>query len=161
MKKRTSIILVSVSLIVMSVAYYLIKYVTKSKTVEHNALAVLFTLLAVLVLYIAYKELIRRFSRKRIPKEEYAFLYGLEKQQITGEVEFYFTLSQPKNVNFSILNSRMEELQVLADKEFGTGGHILRYDTNALQNGIYFYCLRSDNQKTLKRMIVQHDNLTA
>ena len=161
MKKRTSIILVCVSLVVMSAAYYLIKYVTKSKTFEHNALAVLFTLLGVLVLYIAYKELIRRFSRKQIPKEEYAYLYGLERQQITGEVEFYFTLSQPKNVNFSILNSRMEELQVLADKEFGTGGHILRYDTNALKNGVYFYCLRSDNQKTLKRMIVQHDNLTA
>jgi hypothetical protein len=159
MKRKTSIILVLISLVVMSVAYYLFRYVVRDRSFEANALATLFTILALLVLYIAYRELLRHFGRGAVVKEDYATLYGLEKPRITGEVEFYFSINEPKQVAFSILSSTMEELQVLADRVFDKGGHIIRFDTNELQNGVYFYCLRSNNQKTMKRMVVQHDNL--
>lgn len=160
MKKRTSIILVLTSLVVMSVIYYLFRYVVEDRTFVSKALAVLFTILGVLVLYLAYKELLRHFGKGIPPKEDYAVLYGLERSRVTGEVEFYFTIDQPKKVLFSLLNSRLEEIQVLADQEYKIGGHIVRYDTTSLAEGVYFYCLRSENQKTMKRMLVQHDKLT-
>lgn len=160
MKKRTAILFVGISLVLMSTAFYLLKYVVRNRTFEYNALAVLFTLLAVFVLYIAYRELLRRFGKGRVPNEQYAVLYGLEHMPVSGEVEFYFTISQPKRLAFEILHSDMRELQVLADREFEPGGHIVRFDTTVLPEGVYFYCLRSDNQKTMKRMQVQHDKLT-
>jgi hypothetical protein len=158
--KKTSIILVLISLVVMSGLFYLLKYVIRDRTFEYNTLAIVFSILGIFVLYLAYKELLRHFGRGSIVKEEYATLYGLEKPRITGEVEFYFTINQAKHILFSVLNSRLEEVAVVADTEYPIGGHILRYDTSALQNGIYFYCLRSENQKTMKRMHIQHDNLT-
>jgi hypothetical protein len=158
--KRTSIILVLISLVVMSVVFYLFKYVVKDRSFEYNTLAVIFTVLGIFVLYIAYKELLRHFGKGGIVKEDYAVLYGLEKPRITGEVEFYFTVNQDKHILFSVLDSRLEEVEVLTDREYPTGGHIVRYDTSVLQDGIYFYCLRSENQKTMKRMLIQHDKVT-
>jgi hypothetical protein len=159
MKRKTSIILVLISLVVMSAAYYLFRYVVRDRSFEATALASLFTILAIFVLYIAYRELLRHFGKGAPVKEDYATLYGLEKPRVTGEVEFYFSINAPRQISFVILSGDLQELQVLADREFAKGGHIIRFDTSALQNGIYFYCLRSDNQKTMKRMLVQHDNL--
>lgn len=160
MKKQTSITLVLTSFVLMSVTYYLMRYVVGNKTVAFYALATIFTISAVLLLYISYKELLRRLGKGAPVKEDYAVLYGLENSRVSGEVEFYFTLEQPRQLTFMLLNSALEELEVLADQQFGQGGHILRYDTGKLEDGIYFYCLKSDNQKTMKRMVVQHDKLT-
>ena len=95
----------------------------------------------------------------QVAKENYAVLYGLEKQQITGEVEFYFTMDQAKKIIFNILDERMDVQQTLVESDYDSGGHIVRFDTTILPNGIYFYCLQSENQKTMKRMVIQHDKL--
>lgn len=160
MKKRTSVILVLISLVVMSVAYYLFRFVVRDRSFEANALAVLFTLMGVLVLFIAYRELLRRFGKGSVVKEDYAVLFGLEKPKITGEVEFYFTMNQPKHIVFMILDQQMNPLQTIADQDYQSGGHILRFNTESLTDGIYFYCLQSENQKTMKRMFIQHDKMT-
>lgn len=161
MKKRTSIILVLVSLVVMSVSYYLLRFVVANRTFEMYALATLFTLMALLLFYIAYKELLRRLGKGMPVKEDYAVLYGLESKTVTGEVEFYFTTEKPRTIAFMLLNRELQQLELLEEREFDSGGHIIRYNTVKLPNGIYFYCIQSDNQKTMKRMVVQHDNLTA
>jgi hypothetical protein len=49
---------------------------------------------------------------------------------------------------------------VLKEAEMKSGGHIIRFDSSQLANGIYFYCLETDNQKTLKKMKVFHDKLS-
>ena len=160
MKKKTSIILVVVSLVVMSVAWYLVRFVVRDRSFEASALAVLFTLMAFVVLYIAYKELLKRLGKGAPVKEDYAVLFGLEKPQITGEVEFYFTINQPKHILFTILDQQMNPLQTVTDQDYQAGGHILRFNTHSLDNGVYFYCLESENQKTMKRMLIQHDKMT-
>lgn len=160
MKKKTSIILVLISLVVMSVSYYLIRFVVRDRSMEATALAILFTLMGVMVLYIAYRELLKRFGKGSPVKEDYAVLFGLEKPKITGEVEFYFTMNQPKHIVFTILDQQMQPVQVIADQDYQSGGHILRFNTESLDNGVYFYCLESENQKTMKRMFIQHDKMT-
>lgn len=161
MKKRRNIILVLISLVVMSVSYYLFRFVVPDRTVESYALATLFTLMAIMLFYIAYKELLRRLGKGMPVKEDYAVLYGLEQKTVSGEIEFYFTTEHPRQMAFVLLDQQLKQLEVLSEGEFETGGHIIRYNTDQLANGIYFYCIQSDNQKTMKRMIVQHDNLTA
>lgn len=130
-------------------------------SIAKYGLGILLTSIVVLVLVIAYRKMLTYFGRERLIKEHYAVLYELEKPRISGEVEFYFTVDQPKHVILSILDSALQELLIITDADFGIGGHIVRYDTSGLSNGIYFYCLRSDNQKTMKRMVVQHDKVSA
>ncbi len=139
---------------------YRVNFVKGIRSWESKLLGTLIVLAAVAMLYIAYKAVIKRFSKGALKKEDYALLFDLENKTQSGGLEFYFTIEQPKKVVFSILNAKMETIEVVQDREFSSGGHIIRFDTNALQDGVYFYCLETDNQKTMKKMHVQHDNMT-
>jgi hypothetical protein len=108
---------------------------------------------------IAYKLLINKFSKGTVKRENYAQLYDLEKPYQSGVVEFYFVLEEPKKVALKILDQQMGEKLLVIEDEFSADGHIVRFDTLKLENGIYFYCLETSNQKTMKKMFVVHDNL--
>lgn len=160
MKKKSLLSLVGLSLLITCLILYRVNFVKGIRSWESKVLGTLIVLAAVSMLYIAYKAVIKRFSKGTLKKEEYALLFDLENKKQSGGLEFYFTIEQPKKVVFSILNAKMETIEVIQDKEFSSGGHIIRFDTNALQDGVYFYCLETDNQKTMKKMHVQHDNMT-
>lgn len=160
MSKKAIISLISLSLIISLLVLYRVNYVKGIRSWESNVLAILIGLAAISMLYIAYKELIKRFSKSKIDATDYARLYDLEKTTVTGEVEFYFSIEQPKEVVFTILTQNMDELEVVTSGSFKQGGHIVRYDTNKLDTGIYFYCLQTPNQKTMKKIKVQHVNMT-
>lgn len=160
MKKRTVLTLVGLSLTITSLILFRVNFVKGIRSWESKVLGTLIALVAIMMLYIAYKSVIKRFSKGVLKKEDYALLFDLESKVQSGELEFYFTIEQDKQVVFSILNVKMEAIKVLQDKPFPSGGHIIRFDSNDLENGTYFYCLETDNQKTMKKMVVQHDNLT-
>ncbi len=160
MKKQTKITLIVISLLGTLFVMYRVNFVTKVRTWEGNILATLIALCAIAMLYIAYKEVLRRFGKGTLNKEEYAVLFELEAERISGQIEFYFTIERSREIQFSILDQNMNQLLALADGVHSSGGHILRFDSNQLKNGIYLYCLETNNQKTMKRMIVEHDNLT-
>ena len=130
-------------------------------TFTKTLLGILFASISILLLVIAYRAILRRLGKGQLIKEDYGVLYGLENTTVSGEVEFYFTIERPKNMIFCILDNEMKEVSIVTEKDFSSGGHIVRFNTEVLENGNYFYCLRSGNQKTMKRMLVQHDNLTA
>lgn len=112
--------------------------------------------LAILVLTIAYRKLLRYYGKGQPLKENYCVLYGLEIFPATGELQFYFTTEITRFVTFEILNKDMSFNQELVAKEFDEGGHIIRFDSTVLENGEYFYCLRTENQKTVKKMLVKN-----
>lgn len=160
MKKKSLLTLVGLSLVITSLILFRVNFVKGIRSWESKVLGTLIALAAVMMLYVAYKAVIKRFSKGTLKKEDYARLFDLENKVQNSEVEFYFTIEQPKKVVFSILNEKMEAVKVVQDKEFPSGGHIVRFDVKELSNGVYFYCLETDNQKTMKKMVVQHDNLT-
>ena len=160
MKKRTLLTLVGLSLLITLLILFRVNFVKGIRSWESKVLGTLIALIAVMMLYIAYKAVIKRFTKGTLKKEDYALLFDLENKVQSGEVEFYFTIEQPKKVVFSILNEKMEAIKVVQDNAYPSGGHIVRFDVRELNNGIYFYCLETDNQKTMKKMFVQHDNLT-
>jgi len=87
---------------------------------------------------------------------DYCVLYSFERSEQTGEIEFYFTNETAKHVVFEILGEDHKVILTLEDKEFKPGGHLILFDSKQLTNGVYYYQLRSDNQKTLKRMNVMN-----
>jgi hypothetical protein len=160
MKKKSLLTLVVLSLVITSLILFRVNFVKGIRSWESKVLGTLIALAAVMMLYVVYKAVIRRFSKGTLKKEDYALLFDLENKVQNNEVEFYFTIEQTKKVVFSILNEKMETVKVVQDKEFPSGGHIVRFDVKELSEGTYFYCLETDNQKTMKKMFIQHDNLT-
>lgn len=160
MKKKSLLTLAVLSLVITSLILFRVNFVKGIRSWESKVLGTLIALVAMMMLYVAYKAVIKRFSKGTLKKEDYALLFDLENKVQNGEVEFYFKIEQTKKVVFSILNEKMEAVKVVQDKEYPSGGHIVRFDVKELNDGVYFYCLETDNQKTMKKMVVQHDNLT-
>jgi hypothetical protein len=112
--------------------------------------------LSLLVLIIAYRKLLAYLGKGNPPKEKYCVLFGLENPVVTGEVEFYFTSEEAKKVALEILDENMQFFHLIVEKEFDSGGNIVRFDSTQLKNGNYYYQLRTDNQKTMKKIRIQH-----
>lgn len=118
------------------------------------ALGVLYVSITLIVLYILYTRLLRRMNKDVPEKALYCELNTLEKNPASGELEFYFTSNDTKHVTFEILNDDYAPIEMITDKEYAPGQHILRYDSTRLPNGNYFYQLKTDNQQTMRKMIV-------
>lgn len=126
-------------------------------SIGKTLVAVLMVTLALLVLYIAYKKLLAYLGKGVPVQRDYCVLYGLEVQPSKGEVEMYFTTESPREVSIELLNSDMSLNRVIKNGSFDEGGHIIRFNSADVPNGEYYYCLRTDNQKTMKKMMIHND----
>jgi hypothetical protein len=110
--------------------------------------------LVILLLIIAYRTLLKRWSRTGLLKEDFCELYTLEQEVNAGEVSFYVTTEKTRSIRLSLCDDHAEH--VIVEKTFEPGGHIVRLDSTQLQNGSYFYVLKTDNQEIKKRMIIEN-----
>lgn len=117
---------------------------------------VLIFTLALLVFVIAYRKLLAYLGKGSIPKEKYCVLYSLETEPASGDVQFYFTSEVKKEVKLQLLDEQYNFIKEIYSQECRTDGNIIPFDTKELNNGIYFYCLVTENQKTMKKMTVQN-----
>jgi hypothetical protein len=108
--------------------------------------------LGILVLYIVYKKIVAYVSRGEPILKEYAVLYPVEQNPASDEVTLYFTCEKNKAISIELLDENMNLIKELFQKECEEGGHIVRFDSKEFTNGNYFYCLRSENQKTMKKL---------
>ena len=111
---------------------------------------ILFYSFIILFIIILYRLLIKRLCRGRYVQEHFCVLYPLDINPSSGEIPFYFTTELVKTIRLTIENDT-ETIKELANQEFGIGGHIIRFDTTTLPNGLYFYCLKTDIQETKKK----------
>ncbi len=160
MKRKTAIIGLIISFCVALATLIRLNVAENPRPIEVKLMGILFAFSALTLLYLAYKMLIMHFSKGKLDPADYAVLSDLEHKTYTGEIEFYFTIEKPKHVQFLILNDKMEQILTVEDKAYNGGGHIVRFDSNSLQNGIYFYCIQTPNQKTMKKFLVFHDKLS-
>jgi hypothetical protein len=117
-------------------------------------IGVLSVSLLLLFAIIAYKKLLSYFKRGTLEPQDYCILNELETHPATGEVEFYFTSTIKRKAALEILNDDMSFHSLIIEKEVEPGGTIVRFNTEILPNGPYFYQLKTDNQKTMKRFSV-------
>jgi len=118
------------------------------------AIGILCVSLALLVLVIAYRKLLQYLGKGAINKQDFCVLHPLEDTPSFKEVTFYFTCDEKKAYALWILDEEMNEKLLVKEGEASTGGNIVRFDTHTLSNGNYFYCLKTENQKTMKKMVV-------
>lgn len=124
-------------------------------TMEVTVGILIFTL-ALLIFAIAYKKTMAYLGKGAIPKEKYCVLYSLEVEPANGEIQFYFTSEEKKEVKFQLLDDQYNFLREIYNQECRTDGNIIPFDTKELNNGVYFYCLVTENQKTMKKMTVRN-----
>ena len=120
-------------------------------------IGILLTSITLLILVIAYKKLLAYFGKGNPKKEDYCVLYSLEGEVASGEIEIYFTTETPKSVTIELLNEDFSFNREVTQRDVTQGGHIVRFDSTVLANGHYYYCLRTDNQKTMKKMRVENN----
>lgn len=112
--------------------------------------------LAIVVIIIAYRKLLGYLGKGGIVPKDYCVLYSVENNPAKGEVEIYFTTEFEKKVTIELLNEDLTVNRVLKELDAKNGGYIVRFQSEELPNGNYFYCLKSDNQKTMKRLTIQN-----
>lgn len=111
--------------------------------------------LIVILLIIGYQKFIKILSKNQIKREEYCLLYSTETFDVSGEVEFYFQCPRSMQVAFKIWSLEDEET-VLESREFAKGGHIIRYDSKSLKNGVYTFGIETPDQKTVKKFEIKN-----
>lgn len=113
----------------------------------------LFVSFLILLAVIAYKRLLKRFQKGQVVHKDFCELYNLDQDPASGELAFYFVCPELKQVQFGIWKDQ-KMLHELANKAFDKGGHIIRFDSNLLENGVYYYGIKTNEQETIKRMKV-------
>jgi hypothetical protein len=113
----------------------------------------LFVSFLILLAVIAYKRLLKRFQQGQIVHKDYCELYNLDQEPASGELSFYFVCPAPQKIQFAIWKDRVM-IHELANQEFDKGGHLIRFDSTKLANGIYYYGIVTTDQETTKRMEV-------
>jgi hypothetical protein len=126
-------------------------------SISKVVIGILLTSITLLILIIAYKKLLARLGKGNPIKEDYCELYNLEETPSKNEVAFYFTCNSERSIILELLSNELTTIQIIAEKIVQEGGHIIRFDTKSIPNGTYFYCLKTDNQKTMKKMIVANN----
>lgn len=125
-------------------------------SIERVLLGVLFVSLSMLVLVIACRKLLKYLGKGSPSPKDYCVLYSMEQEVVKGEMEIYFTTAFQKFVAIELYNSDLQVLKVLKEGDFKPGGHIVRFDSIEIPNGNYYYGLRTDNQKTVKKMKIHN-----
>ena len=121
---------------------------------------ILIVSLIILILALAYRRLLNRLTEGEPVKEEYCVLYDLEQHPVRGDMEIYFTCAQPQQVEICLYNTDFSLNKILEAVNADPGGHIVRFDSTQIDDGNYFFGLRTENQKTLKKCQIRN-NLTA
>lgn len=125
-------------------------------SISSIALTTLTISLSILVLAILYRKYLKHLRKGEISLENYAVLYPIEIQPSKGEVEFYYELEKDKEVQIALLDKEFNEV-LEVDKRLATvGGNKVIFDTKRVANGQYFYQLKSDNQKTMKKIAIEN-----
>ncbi len=156
---KKAILLVIISFVVLCVSSVLLNY-TSARLSLVRYVNLFFVVASALAMFsICYQLLIKRFKKTHrvVDQSQFAKLYDLENTKLSGnEVQFYFTIERTSHVRFDILNKEMNSVANLKDESVNSGGHILHFNTTTLENGIYYYALETDNQRTMKKIWIEN-----
>jgi hypothetical protein len=116
---------------------------------------ILFITFGILMIIVIYRLVLRRLSKGRVIHSDFCTLYSLEKNPVAETIEFYFTTPVAQHIRFCIWNQNDECIE-LKNEEMAEGGHIVRFDTRTLENGIYTFGIITDQQKTIKKFEIRN-----
>jgi len=127
-----------------------------SHQILHTILGFLYISIAIIILIILYRKLIKRLGHTNVNHDLFCVLLPVEKVPASGIIDFCFICKETKKIDFEIITLNFENVVTLASKEFKEGQHILHFDSTTVENGDYFYQLKTDNQQVFKKIRIQN-----
>lgn len=114
--------------------------------------------LLLIVFFIGYRLLLAYLKRGTIDQQDFVELASTPDDKVQGEIQFFIKAHQPKEVRFRIYGKTTDVEKILLDEKLSAGGHVINFDTRGVENGFYFYEIKTDNQKTAKLLEVCNIN---
>ena len=71
-----------------------------------------------------------------------------------GSTRIAFEVTEPQHLRLVVYNTLGQQVEVLADRFFGPGTHIARFEAGRLPSGIYFYRLESIHTVLTRKMTI-------
>lgn len=123
-----------------------------------NVIVGLSIVVALYLLYIAYRKLVAAYGRGKKKKVtvKYADVFELKPPFAKGTVQFGFELEEPADVEFNILDKNDNLIIQLHKGKLDAGIHPLLFDSTPYPNNIYYYQYVSDIQKVSKKFIIDN-----
>jgi hypothetical protein len=121
-----------------------------------NAVYVLWiTLILVLLLIVNNRYKARQHAKlaKRNPEIR---LFPFEYTSASGTITFFFDADETLDYRFFIQNSTSSEKHIIAQGKCKKGGQKIQFDTTTVENGVYYYGLETEFQRTEKRVEVRN-----
>lgn len=122
-------------------------------------LGILYVSIAIILLMLLYRALLRRLNKGNIDPKLFCELISVEQRPAFGIIDFCFRCNDVKWVDFEIVTLNFEPVMNVASKEFSEGQHILKFDSAQLEDGEYFYLLRTNNQQIFKKILIDNSKL--
>lgn len=128
--------------------------------VQKTVLIVGWLAFALLVLFIIYRTIIRKFKQKekerKLFKELYIELHPIEKNPAAGIVPIYIESHSQLEVQLRVFSHDLKVDRIIETRKLKKGGNVISFDTLQFENGIYFFEAITHNQKTRKKIAIQN-----
>jgi hypothetical protein len=75
---------------------------------------------------------------------------------LSNNSKFYYELGKDTNVEIKLLNEDYSQAKLFIKDFVNKGRNYIEFDSTLFDNGVYFCELITDNQKTIKRLIIEN-----
>ena len=112
--------------------------------------------LLIIVAIILYRLLLKRLKKGVMDNTGFVVLHRSEKEPAFGDIQLYFSAEKPGNAVFRLYEKNGDKEWILFEGDFKAGNTIVNLDTTTVPNGMYYYEVRTDNQKTYKLLEIKN-----
>lgn len=123
----------------------------KDTIIQYAVYALWATLVFVLTLIINRK-VKQRQAAKKAKLNPSVNLYPYEFPQAKGEITFFFDADSEIEYEFFVESALDSKLHIFASGKSRVGGQKIKFDTSTVENGVYFYGIRTPYQRLDKRV---------
>lgn len=121
-------------------------------TWKTTILGFLYVSLAILVLVIAYRKLLKYLGKGKEPSKSFLEVHSPEIDNKKKQTTFYIVATETQKYKLSLLNINHDYIELIKEGEAQVGGNIIRFDHANVTPGKYFFEVTTEDQKTTKRI---------
>jgi hypothetical protein len=102
-----------------------------------------------------YKYFVRTVRKNEVyvPK---IILHYVEHFVSKGEIMFHFEIREEQPILLELCNTNLENILTLKNETMTSGSYTVKFDTTTVSNGEYFYCLKGENQRLMKKFEIKN-----
>lgn len=113
--------------------------------------------LTVIMAIILYRLLLRKLKKSVMDNTNFVVLHRCEKEPAFGDIQLYFTAQNPGKAVFQLYEKNGDKTWTLFEGDFKSGNTIINFDTRTVDDGWYYYEVKTENQKTFKLLEIKNN----